>query len=142
MGDILQRVVDDLLSRVTGPMHFRLLLQPAVALFFGIRDGVKDAHEGKPAYFWSIFTNPNHCLPLLKQGIKSVAKVLVVAVVLDAIFQLIEFRWFYPGEAILVALLLAFVPYLFIRGPANRFLTWKNSRKRAEDSRHGVSKTG
>jgi hypothetical protein len=27
---------------------------------------------------------------------------------------------FYPGEALIVALLLAFVPYLLIRGPAER----------------------
>ena len=27
---------------------------------------------------------------------------------------------FYPGEALIVALLLAFVPYLLIRGPAAR----------------------
>jgi hypothetical protein len=136
-----QRVVDDLLSRVTGPMHFRLVLQPAVAIFFGIRDGVKDAHEGRPAYFWSIFTNSHDRVQLLEEGIRSVAKILVVAVILDAIFQLIEFRWFYPGEAILVALLLAFVPYLFIRGPANRFVTWKNSGNRPGHAGQGVSKT-
>jgi hypothetical protein len=39
---------------------------------------------------------------------------------MDAIYQFIALRWFYPGEAILVTLQLAFVPYLLVRGPANR----------------------
>jgi len=124
-----QRVTEDLIARVTGPMHLRLLMQPATALFFGIRDGLKDAREDQPAYFWAIFISPGRRMELLKSGLKAVAKVLIFAIVLDAIYQIIQLHWFYPGEAIIVALSLAFVPYLLIRGPANRIAKWWVSRR-------------
>jgi hypothetical protein len=47
--------------------------------------------------------------------------VFILAVVLDVVYQLIEHRWVvYPGEAVLVAIILAIVPYLLLRGPVNR----------------------
>jgi hypothetical protein len=49
-----------------------------------------------------------------------VAKVFVVAVLIDIAYQWIVFRWVYPLEALVVAFLLACVPYLLVRGPANR----------------------
>lgn len=123
-----ERMFDDLIARVSGPMHFRLLMQPLVALFFGIRDGLKDAREGRPAYFWRLFYMREGRWESIKSGLKAVTNVLIFAIVLDAIYQIIELRWFYPGEAVIVALLLAFVPYLLIRGPANRIAKWWASR--------------
>jgi hypothetical protein len=47
--------------------------------------------------------------------------VFILAMVLDVVYQLIEHRWtVYPGEAVLVAIILAIVPYLLLRGPINR----------------------
>jgi len=43
-----------------------------------------------------------------------------VALAIDVIYQLVVLRWIYPGETLLVAFLLACVPYLLIRGPVNR----------------------
>ncbi len=43
---------------------------------------------------------------------------------MDLIYQVIEFKTFYPGEAVIVALLLAFVPYLLLRGPCERVARW------------------
>lgn len=48
------------------------------------------------------------------------AKVFIIAFVIDAIYQYIVLRWFYPGEALIVAFVLAVVPYVLIRGPVNR----------------------
>ena len=56
MDDMLSRMWDDLGSRLTGPLSFRLILQPAMALFFGIRDGVKDARNKRSPYSWSLLT--------------------------------------------------------------------------------------
>ena len=47
-------------------------------------------------------------------------KVFIMAVLIDAVYQYIELSWFYPGEALIVAFILAFIPYLLIRGPVNR----------------------
>ena len=120
IDDIFSRVAEDLVGRVSGPMKFRLLLQPTMATIFAIRAGLKDAREGRPAYFWAIFTEPALRGPLIKEGWQAVGKVFIIAVIIDIVYQYIVFRWFYPGEAILVAVILALVPYLLIRGPVNR----------------------
>ena len=112
------RIVHDLLGRLDGPLHFRFFLQPLMATVFAIRDGLRDARTGQPPYFWTLFTKPTFAE--LRSGWKSVSKVFILAVVLDVIYQIIVYRWFYPFETLLVAVLLAFVPYLLIRGPVNR----------------------
>ena len=122
MEDVLARVGEQLLARVTGPMKFRLILQPSMAIFFAVRRGIMDARAGKPPYFWGLFTNPQERAAMLKDGWKSIGKVFILAIVLDVIYQLIELKWVYPGEAIIVAIVLAIVPYILVRGPVNRIL--------------------
>jgi hypothetical protein len=125
MEDTLSRFFGNLVDRVSGPMHFRLVLQPLMAIIFAIRDGRRDGREGRAAYFWALFTDPGHRRDMLRSGWKSVGKVFVIAIILDAVYQYIELKWFYPGEAVVVALILAIVPYLLIRGPANRLTARK-----------------
>ena len=120
MEDLLTRIFENLIGRVSGPMKFRLILQPLMAIIFAIRSGLKDAKEGRPPYFWAIFTDPANRRDMLRDGWKSVGRIFILAIVIDAIYQFIIFRWFYPVEAILVAVILAFIPYLLIRGPVNR----------------------
>ena len=90
------------------------------SLIFAIRDGLKDAREGKPYYFWALLTDPAHRREHLGEAWKAVARVFGFAVVMDAIYQYIVLRWFYPGEALIVAFILAFLPYLLLRGLVNR----------------------
>ena len=101
-------------------MSFRLVLQPAMAAFFAIRAGLQDGRTGRPPYLWAILTDPAHRRDLLHEGWKAIAKVFVMAVVIDAIYQVVQLRWFYPNEALIVAIVLALVPYLLIRGPVGR----------------------
>src|SRR5277367_2018176 len=112
MQDILDRVVEDLRDRVTGPMKFRLVLQPLMACFFAVRAGLKDAKTGRPPYFWSLVTHPQERERMLKDGWHSVGKIFILALILDAVYQIIVIHFFYPGEAAIVAVLLAIVPYL------------------------------
>jgi len=51
-----------------------------------------------------------------------------MAVIIDAVYQVIQLRWFYPAESLVVAVVLAFVPYLIIRGPVGRVVRWWHSR--------------
>jgi hypothetical protein len=113
------RIVEDLVSRLDGPLHFRLVVQPLVAAFFAIRDGRKDAREGRAAF--RLFTRPEQRHEVLLSSWKSLGKVFIIAVILDAIYQFLELRWFYPGEALLVALILAVLPYFLLRGTVNYF---------------------
>ena len=134
MDDFFARFWGDLAGRATGPMWFRLLLQPSVAALFAIRDGVRDAKAGRALYSWSVFHDAGHRAELLKDGWKAVAKVFCLAVVLDVIYQVIVLRWVWLGEVLLVAFVLACVPYLLIRGPVNRLLRSRFASARTERS--------
>jgi len=120
MDDILMRFVENLNDRVTGPMKFRLLLQPAMAAFFAIRAGLDDARTGKPPYFWSLVTDPAHRVDMLKDGWKGIGKVFLIALLLDVIYQVMVLKFVYPVEAIYVAFVLAILPYLILRGLVTR----------------------
>ncbi|MDP3584749.1 MAG: hypothetical protein Q8R61_06475 [Thiobacillus sp.] len=120
MEEIWMRIVENLNDRVSGPMKFRLLLQPAMAAFFAVRSGLLDARTGKPPYFWSLVTDPAHRTDMLKDGWKSVSKVFLIALALDVIYQVIVLKFVYPGEAIFVAFVLAILPYLILRGLVTR----------------------
>lgn len=120
MDELLTRFFQNLVGRIHGPMNFRIIFQPLMALIFAIRDGRRDAREGKPPYFWTLFTQPGHRSELLRSGWKSVGKIFLVALVLDGVYQFIEVRWFYPLEALVTAFFLAIVPYVLLRGPVSR----------------------
>lgn len=120
MDDIWIRIVENLSDRITGPMKFRLVLQPAMAAIFAILSGLKDARTGKPPYFWALLTDPSHRAEMVREGWKSIGKVFVLAIVLDVVYQVAVLHTVYPGEAIIVAFVLAIVPYLVLRGLVTR----------------------
>jgi hypothetical protein len=129
LGAIVVRFFGNLARRVGGPLTFRLIVQPIVAAYFAIRAGLRDAREGRAAYGWRVFTDPAHRRELLKEGWKDIARVFVAAVIIDFVYQCIELRWFYPGEAATVAAILALLPYLLLRGLANRIAGWRRSEQ-------------
>lgn len=120
MDHMWTRVGQDLIARVSGPMKFRLVLQPVMASIFAIRSGLNDARTGKPPYFWALATDPGHREDMMKDGWKSVGKVFILAIVLDVVYQIIVRHFVYPGETIIVAFVLAIVPYLILRGLITR----------------------
>jgi hypothetical protein len=99
-------------------MHLRLVIQPAVAGVLAIRAGLKDAREGRPAFLWAAITNAAYRPELLRQGAQDVGKVFVVAVVLDAVYQLIVLRGVFLLELLVVATVLAIVPYVWFAVPS------------------------
>ena len=122
MGDIFIRLWHNLMDRITGPMNFRLIMQPLVAAGFAIWSGVKDARAGRPAFLWTVVTDPAQRSALLRSAWKDVGKVFMLAVVLDAIYQLIQLRAVHLLELLIVAPTLAFVPYALLRGPVTRLV--------------------
>lgn len=120
MDEIWMRIVENMTDRVDGPLKFRLLVQPLMAAIFAIRSGLLDARTGKPPYFWALATDPAHRADMLRDGWKSIGKVFMIALVLDVVYQIIVLRFVYPGEAIIVALVLAILPYLILRGLVTR----------------------
>ena len=122
------RFAHQMADRVTGPMQFRLVLQPLTASFFAIRAGVADARCGKPPYLWRLFSDPVHREDALKDGWKSVGRIFVLAMVLDVVYQVMEFRFVYPGEAVSVSIILAIIPYLVLRGLVTRLVRTRNDQ--------------
>jgi hypothetical protein len=112
----------ELLARSSGPLAFRFVLQPAMAMFYAIRDGRRDAREQRPAYFWALFTDAAHRRELIRSGWQSIGKVFVLALLIDMVYQTFVMRALRPVETIVVAVVLALVPYLLLRGPINRLL--------------------
>jgi hypothetical protein len=132
MDNIWERVGSNLIARVSGPMKFRLVLQPCMAAFFAIRAGLADAKAGKPPWFWELVSNPPERADMVKQAWKRIGKVFILAVVLDVVYQLIVLHFVYPGEALIVAFILAIVPYVILRGPAMRVARLISMRRQHE----------
>ncbi len=120
MDHLWIRVGDQLAARVTGPMKFRLVFQPLMASFFAIRSGLADARAGRPPYLWTILSDSGQRTAMIKDGWKSIGKVFVFAMLLDVVYQIIELRFVYLGEVIIVAFVLAIMPYLILRGLVTR----------------------
>jgi hypothetical protein len=119
-----QRLWQNLLERPGGPMTFRFVLQPTMAAIAALIDGLRDARTGSSPYLASILTDPKNRYANLHEGLISTARIILLGVVMDVIYQFVEFGTFFPGETAIIAILLAFVPYLLLRGPLARLARW------------------
>jgi hypothetical protein len=135
------RIWNDLIERPSGPFAFRFLLQPTMAVIAGIVDGIKDAHTGRSPYFWTVLSDPEERWNRLREGLKATSRILLLGLAMDVAYQVIVLGTFYPFEAAIVAIALAFVPYLLIRGPAARIARhWQKHADHSSTSgeRHGT----
>jgi len=133
--DVLSRFWTDLLARPAGPFAFRFVLQPVVAIVLALRDGVKDAQTGRSPYFWTVLRDPAQRRERLVEGLKATGRIIAFGIGIDAVYQFKVFGTFYPGEALVIALVLGFVPYLVIRGPADRIARqWIARRTRRHEA--------
>jgi hypothetical protein len=120
--EILTRFWDQLIAQPSGPLAFRLILQPLMATFLAVRDGLKDARVGRSPYVRTILFDPSQRAAYLREGLKRVSRVIVFAFVMDAIYQYLVLRRFYLGEALVTVFVLAVLPYVLIRGPVHRIM--------------------
>src|ERR1700730_5613277 len=120
MADIWTLIANQLQDRVSGPMKFRIVLQPIMATLLAIRSGIKDAKSGTRPYFWSLLSTPGHRLEMIKAGWKSVGRLFFLAVGLDLIYKIIVQPSIHLRAAIFVAIVLAIVPYTLLRGIVTR----------------------
>ena len=128
LSDLITRQWTDLLARPSGPMSFRFILQPVMAVFLALRDGRRDAISGRTPYLWTILTQPSKRGRRLREGLHSDGRVVVLGVIMDAIYQFIAFRALYPVEMLIVVLVLAYLPYVLVRGPTTRIVRWWRQR--------------
>jgi len=112
----IQRVLRQLAERPGGPMTFRFILQPVMAAIAAIHDGRRDARLGRSPYLRTMLFEPQHSMARLREGFNMTARIILLALVMDAVYQIIVLDRFYPSEAVIVAFVLAFVPYVIFRG--------------------------
>ena len=118
--DELHRVWRNIAARPGGPMTFRFVLQPAMAAIAALRDGIADARLGRTPYLSAILRGVEGRGSRLWEGIESTARILILGVAMDVFCQLVFLGEFFPAEAAVIAVLLAYVPYALLRGPMGR----------------------
>lgn len=126
--DVSVRFWEDIISRPSGPLAFRFILQPVMASLLAIRDGYKDARDGRPPYLATIIHDPVHRDARLREGLKAVSRVILLGIAMDLLYQFLVIKAFRPIEMLNVVFVLAFLPYLLLRGPAGRLVRWWRQR--------------
>jgi hypothetical protein len=119
-GEVQQRIWQNLLDRPGGELAFRFLLQPSMAALAALRAGIADAHAGRAPFLWALITGSQQRAGLLDEALIATARIMLLGLVMDLIYQVIVFDDFHPAEAVIVALGLAFVPYVLMRGLVTR----------------------
>jgi hypothetical protein len=141
MGEFLGRWVEMVVGRLDGPFALRFILQPVTAAVIAFRAGCRDARSGRPVYCWAVITNRADRRNLLREGWRELSRVFLLAVLIDLIYELVVFRWVYPGQALVVAAVLALLPYPLIRGVVNHVVCrWRRAHPRCRGPWQPVSR--
>jgi hypothetical protein len=117
---VQQRIWQNLLDRPGGELAFRFLLQPSMAALAALRAGIADAHAGRAPFLWALITGSQQRAGLLDEALIATARIMLLGLVMDLIYQVIVFDDFHPAEAVIVVLGLAFLPYVLMRGLVTR----------------------
>jgi hypothetical protein len=112
---------EDIPKRLTGPGRFRFVLQPVTAMVLGIRNGMADARVGRPPYLYGVLLQRRQRRELLRSGFETVANLMLMGILLDAVFQWVILGVSYPGAALVVGPVLIGGPYALARALSNRF---------------------
>ena len=127
--DILKHF-EQLVGRIEGPLSFRIIIQPLVAVILAVRAGLRDAREGRAPHLWAILTHSGHRGELWRDTWKDIAKVFIMAFIIDLIYEIIALRQIHPLQSLIVATTLALIPYLLLRGPVDRIARrWYHAHK-------------
>ena len=109
---------------------------PTVVTVLALRAAWKDHRDGRPAFLGLLIKDPGERNRLFQQGLKNIGRIFIVAIVLDTAYQLMVFRWVYPGMVLVVAVLCAIVPYVLVRGPLYLLVHFLLRKARGAGSSH------
>jgi hypothetical protein len=111
----LAEIADHLVDRLDGPMCFRFVLQPTVASILGVLDGLRFAREGRSFLLWGGPSDPAERRAQRDATLRCIGKVFVLAIVLDLMYQCFVLHGLYPLETLVVAVIVAIIPYFLVR---------------------------
>ena len=127
--EVHHRFWADIRARAEGPMTFRFYLQPTMAAIAALHDGIRDARSGHRVFFWTAWLDPAQHPGRLRQGIISTARIVLLGLSMDVIYQFRVLHRFYPVEALMTAILLAVVPYFVFRWLIEGVARWWFARR-------------
>ena len=131
--ETVTRGFEQLLGRASGPLHLRLLITPAITVFFAIRAGLKEDSEGRAPFLVEIVTNVAERHKLVHSLWKDIRRVLILVFVLDALYQVFVLRGYYVIQSIILAVVLAILPYSLVRSMTNRLArAWRERPHRVQ----------
>ena len=115
-----QGFFQDLAARLSGPGRLRFILQPAMAILLGARDGARDFRARSTPFLWGLLFRGPWRAQLLRDALASVRDLLAVAILADLVSQFLIFREIDPLAALLLGPILIGAPYAVTRALANR----------------------
>lgn len=126
-AEVHRRLWQDIFDRPGGPMSFRFVLQPAMAAIAALHDGMRDVRLGRAPYLTRLLAGSDDRASVLGEAMVSTGRIILLGLVMDGVYQFIVLKTFYPGEMVVIALALALVPYLLLRGFFSRLIGWWSS---------------
>lgn len=114
------RLLSDIPHRLAGPGRFRFVLQPLFATLLGLRDGRADARAGRNSLLAGILAGRDERRAALRSTLTSIANLVLMAILLDFVFQWMILGIAYPGAALVVGPVLICAPYVLARTLAHR----------------------
>jgi hypothetical protein len=130
MEEFLKQSLEHLLGRLSGPMWIRFVLQPLVSVVLGLRAGARDARLNRAPFGSAVWSGHVPRGILWRQVWRGIARLFTFAAIIDVIYQVFFLHEFHPLQALLVATALAILPYLLVRGPANRLIRMRQNQKK------------
>jgi hypothetical protein len=100
-----------------GKGELRLIVQPAMAILFGIRLGISDAREGRLPFVLRVFRSRGGTVRL---ALRDIIVPFCIAIVIDAILQHVTLGHVRPVAALVVGILLVWLPFATARALTNR----------------------
>jgi hypothetical protein len=114
--------LEDLPKRLKGPGRLRFILQPAVAISFGIRAGISDARSRRQPFVFGVVFDSQRRRALLKEAFERLSVLIAVSILLDALSQFLILHRVFPGPALIVGPVLIAMPYALTRALTNRIV--------------------
>jgi hypothetical protein len=97
------------------------------AIILGIRNGLADARAGRPPYLYGIIMQRRLRRELMRSGFETVANLVLMGILMDAVCQWLILGASYPGAALVVGPVLIGGPYAVARAVSNRFACLRRS---------------
>jgi len=135
MEELLIQTWNELVGRLGGPLWIRIVLQPVLSSVVGLLIAVKDARAGRPHFFRALLTDRQHRRELLWKAWRDMARIFIAAIIIDVIYQIMVLHWIHPLQSLLVAIILALIPYALVRGTTHFIMSfWLYRQPRSQTS--------